>query len=501
MIKRLLISFISFSILVPAIAVPFSNRSPIHNVKDYGAVGDGSTMDTRSINSAIQTAAESGGGIVFFPAGEYLSESIHLLSNITLYLDQGAVLVAAPPDSPGYDSAEQAVNDLYQDYGHSHFHNSFIWGEHLHDIAITGQGMIWGKGLVRGYMEENPDYPNKSIALYDCRSVLIRDVTIKHGGWFGILATGVNNLTIANLKIDTNRDGMDIDCCQNVRISDCTVNSPDDDAICLKSSYALGYPKTTENVTITNCQVSGYLEGSLLDGTNKRISRPRQAPIGRIKMGTESNGGFINIAISNCVFDYCRGLALESVDGAFLEDITISNITMRNITNSPIFIRLGARMRAPEEMKVGKCRRILLSDINIYNAMDSSSACIISGIPGHNIEDLFMKNIHIYYKGGGTKEMAQVKVDEDEQLYPEPSKFGTIPAYGFYIRHVNNMEMSDIRLSYENTDQRPPFKFVEVHNVSLRNIHAERERGVPGMVKEKASGIKISDFEGIPDSD
>ena len=167
-----------------------------------------------------------------------------------------------------------------------------------------------------------------------CRNVILRDFTIYHGGWFGILATGVDNLTIDNLKIDTNRDGMDIDCCKNVRVSNCTVNSPHDDGICLKSSYALGYARTTENVTITNCQVSGYLEGSLLDGTFKKETSNGHGPTGRIKFGTESNGGFVNISISNCVFDYCRGLALETVDGALLEDVTINNITMRDIINS-----------------------------------------------------------------------------------------------------------------------------------------------------------------------
>src|SRR5262249_32199540 len=151
---------------------------------------------------------------------------------------------------------------------------------------------------------------------------------------------------IDNLKIDTNRDGLDIDCCQNVRVSNCTVNSPTDDGICPKSSFGLGYARATENVTITNCQVSGYDMGSLLDGTFKRTPS-RYTPTGRIKFGTESNGGFKNITISNCVFSYCRGLALETVDGGFLEDVTISNITMRDITNAAFFLRLGDRARGP----------------------------------------------------------------------------------------------------------------------------------------------------------
>src|SRR6266404_5146953 len=288
----------------------------------------------------------------------------------------GATRIAASPaDGVRYDPAEPNEWEAYQDFGHSHWHNSLIWGENLSNVSILGPGMIWGKGLVRGGSQSRTQqqndalnsarasepktpfgYPNprdaveagwgnKSISLKLCRNVIIRDVTILHGGHFAILATGVDNLTIDNLKIDTNRDGIDIDACRNVRISNCTVNSPFDDGICPKSSFALGYARATENVTITNCQVSGYDEGTLLDGTFKRDYNRYSAnsgPTGRIKFGTESNGGFKNTTISNCVFEYCRGLALESVDGALLEDVTISNITMRDIANCPFFLRLGS---------------------------------------------------------------------------------------------------------------------------------------------------------------
>ena len=183
----------------------------------------------------------------------------------------------------GYDAAEpQGAWEPYQDYGHNHWHNSLIWGESIHDVSILGPGLIWGKGLSRGHDETalpdttKPGVGNKAIALKNCYNVILRDFSILQGGWFGILATGVDNLTIDNLKIDTNRDGMDIDCCRNVRVSNCTVNSPWDDAICPKSSFALGYARPTENVTITNCYVTGDYElGSLLDGTlEAQAARP-----------------------------------------------------------------------------------------------------------------------------------------------------------------------------------------------------------------------------------
>ena len=244
---------------------------------------------------------------------------------------------------------------MFQDFGHSHFHNSLIWGDGIENIAITGTGRIWGKGLSKGYgpgRRLTPGVGNKSISLKNCHNVLLRDFSILHGGHFGILATGVENLTIDNLKIDTNRDGMDVDACRNVRISNCYVNSPWDDGICLKADYALGSAKQTEHVTITNCYVSGcWEEGSMLDGSYKKFAPDarRVGHTGRIKFGTESNGGFRNITISNCVFEGCQGLALESVDGAILEDITITNISMRDIITAPDLPAVGQPHARPRQ--------------------------------------------------------------------------------------------------------------------------------------------------------
>ncbi len=183
---------------------------------------------------------------------------------------------------------------------------------------------------------DKPGVGNKAIALKNCRNVILRDFSMLAAGWFAVLATAVDNLTIDNLKIDTNRDGMDIDCCRNVRVSNC-------DAICPKSSFALGYPRATEKVTISNCYVTGgYQLGTMLDGTFKRFGLEfEHHATGRIKCGTESNGGFKNITISNCVFESCRGFALETVDGAAVEDITFVGITMRDIRNAPLFFAIG----------------------------------------------------------------------------------------------------------------------------------------------------------------
>jgi len=318
-------------------------------------------------------------------------------------------------------------------------------------------------------------------------------------GHFAILPTGVDNLTIDNLKIDTNRDAINIDCCVNVRISNCLINTPNDDAIVLKSSYALGYARATENVMISNCQVSGYDLHTLLDGTFKKTQS--EAPdhggvTGRIKFGTESNGGFKNITITNCTFDHCRGFALETVDGGILEDVTISNITMRDITNSPIFLRLGRRMRAPEDMEIGKMRRINISDVIVHNA-DSTSASLIVGIPGHNIEDVKLNNIQFLVTGGAPQEYTTIEVPELEDQYPDPRFFGKIPAYGFFVRHVDGIEFNNVEIRYVNDDMRPAFVLDDVQNAEFNNVDTRNVKGVPTFMLKDVKNFETYQCESV----
>jgi len=479
----------------------------IRDVRAFGAKGDGTTIDTPAINKAIEAAAASGGGVVRFPAGVYPCFSIHLKSNVTLYLDPGATILAAESGSAGhYDAAEPNSWDKYQDYGHSHWHNSLIWGEGLENVSIQGAGLIPGKGLSRGTgreqpKAEDPGVGNKAISLKNCRNVLLRDFSILHGGHFGILAIGVDNFTIDNLAIDTNRDGIDIDCCRNVRVSNCSVNSPYDDGICLKSCFGLGYARATERVTITNCLVSGFREGTLLDGTfDRTLPRENFRPTGRIKFGTESNGGFKNITISNCVFEFCRGLALETVDGGLLEDVTISNITMRDVSNSPIFMRLGSRMRGPEGAPVGALRRVIISNVVCSNSA-SSLASIISGIPGHEIEDVRLSDIYIQHQGGGGKENALVQPPEKENAYPEPTMFGaTMPDHGFFIRHARNIHMSNVEIVYTKEDLRPAFVLQDVRGADFFRVRAQRASTAPTFALKRVTDFSIAQSRPVPDT-
>ncbi len=478
------------------------DKNIFYNVKEYGAKGDSTNIDTDAINRAIDAAADAGGGTVWFPAGEYLSYSIHLKSNITLHLDNGANLIAArPSETAGYDAAEPNEFNMYQDFGHSHWHNSLIWGENLENIAITGHGWITGTGL-QTMGRQTPGLGNKAIALKLCRNVIVKDITILRGGHFCILATGVDNMTISNLKVDTNRDAFDIDCCRHVKISDCSVNSPFDDAIVLKSSYALGSARSTEDVTITNCSVSGYDIGTFLDGTyqRKNFNRvpDRGAVTGRIKFGTESNGGFRGITISNCTFEFCRGLAMETVDGAIIEDIAVSNITMRDCMAAPFFVRLGARMRGPEGMPVGKARRITINNVIAYS-VDPDYASLILGLPGYDVEDIKMNNITIHVKGGAPAEQAETIVPELEKGYPDPQNFGKMPAYGFFIRHAKNIEMSNIELKLENEDPRPAFILEDVKGALFYNVRASHGNNIPTFVLKNVTNFATFQCGTVPD--
>jgi polygalacturonase len=453
----------------------------IYDVRRFGATGDGKTVDSPAINKAIEAVAAAGGGALVFPAGTYVCFSIHLKSHVDLYLDRGCTILAADSPKPGdttgynggaYDAAEP--NDPwtpYQDYGHNHWHNSLLWAENEHDFGIYGTGLIYGKGLSFGSGGTRGDYPtykaeqagvgNKAIALKNCHNVILRDFSILKGGHFALLATGVDNMTLDNLLIDTDRDGFDIDCCRNVRVSNCTVNSPWDDGICPKSSYALGYARSTDNVTIANNYVTGIYElGSVYAGTWKRFADDaRVSRNGRIKCGTESNGGFRNIAITGN--------------------------TMREIIDAPLFLRLNRRNRGPKEtMRPGTLRRVVISNLVSHDSA-SSTASLFSGIPENLIEDVKLSNCFFGHRGlpkdmrigwgESSKPMPDwhtIKVPEIEDAYPELLRFGPTPCNGFFIRHLKNLEMSHVEVAPQTPDARPAFWLEDVNRADFFAITA-----------------------------
>ncbi len=551
----------------------------ILNVRDFGAIGDGQTLDTDAINRAI--AAAMPGATIHLPPGTYLSYSIRLRSNLTLYLEKGATLLAAgdppPPHEqilalltatgtlPGggagdagsfyagdnfgldelperaqaaspqagaapqpalsfadafhtgssqskeienqkskienqYDPPEHNPHDKYQDHGHSHWHNSLIWGEKLENVGIIGEGTIDGRGLT---WNADPARPtgNKAIALKLCKNVRLADFTLFRGGHFAVLATGCDGLTMSNLTLDTNRDGLDVDSCRSVSITNCRINSPNDDGIVLKSSYALGAARATEDVTIRNCHLSGYDMGTLIDGTRRTtqtIAPDRGGVTGRIKFGTESNGGFRKISISDCTFAHCRGLALETVDGGPMEDITITNLIMRDLTSAPLFIRLGNRARGPAGGPVSLVRRVSISHLEVTDA-EPRYASLIVGIPDHPIEGVYLADIRITYRGGGGKLDAAACPAEKETAYPEPNMFGVIPAYGLYCRHVRALHVHNVAVAFDQAEQRPPVVLEDVHGASFSKFQARRQseagatfvmRNVSDIQLQKAAHLK-----------
>ena len=475
------------------------------NVREFGAVGDGKNLDSPAIDRAIDAAAKAGGGTVLVPAGIYLSGSIHLQSNIHLLIDTGAVILGAPQELNAYDETEPFPGIAYQDGGHTYFRNSLIWGENLTNVFITGHGLINGGGLVRdakildemcGYSHfQTPNtntYPpvrigNKAIALKLCKNVLIRDITIFHGGHFAILVTGCDNLTIDNVTIDSNRDGMDIDCCRNTMVSNCRINSPNDDGLCPKSTYALGETRITENLTIVNCQVSGFVEGTLLDGTLK----PAKNGFGRIKFGTESSGGFRNCTVANCTFRSCHGLALEEVDGGILENITINNLTMMDVRDYAIYITTGKRNRTPGLTTSSRIKNILISNV-IADGVDKMSGIQIMGLPEQPLEGIRLENIRLTSSGGGTAKDAALNPKELGTGYPEPGKMGTLPAYGIFARHVRDLELANIHLNFRTNDLRPAVAFADIQGLEIDNLKPQVAEGVRAAVfADNVGGITI----------
>jgi polygalacturonase len=198
------------------------------------------------------------------------------------------------------------------------------------------------------------------------------------------------------------------------------------------------------------------------------------------------------------VFDYCRGIALETVDGGILEDVTITNITMRDIVNDPIFLRLGARMRGPQGVPIGKLRRIKLSNILVDNA-DPAYSCTIAGLPGNPIEDIHLSNIRIYYKGGGTKEQAEREVPENADHYPEPGMFGTAPVYGLFVRHAKDIKISDVEFNTSEPDARPGYLFDDVDGIDMRNVTVQRTENSNAVVLKNVANFSIIQSTGIED--
>ncbi|MFZ4621509.1 MAG: glycoside hydrolase family 28 protein [Bacteroidota bacterium] len=450
-----------------------TSHAQTYDVRAFGAKGDGVSSDRSAIQRAVDSCSRTG-GTVLFPSGTYLTGSIELKNNVDLYLQRGAVILGSTDlrDYTEFIPELRSYNDLFLKY-------SLFYAEGKNGISIRGEGTIDGQGAAFPVLTKvKPDrYMNRPyvIRFIQCSSVKIDGITMRNSAMWMQQYLACNDLTIRGITVynhaNMNNDMMDIDGCKNVIVSDC-IGDTEDDALTLKSTSEY----ITENVSITNCVVSSHCNA--------------------IKTGTESTGGFRNITISNITVKPSAnpvakvgypagisGISLTNVDGGVLENITISNVTMDG-PQVPIYIRLGnrARKHRPDAAtpKVGTANGISISNIVAVNAGPIGSS--ISGIPGYCAENIRLEHISISCKGGGTKDDISKLVPESENEYPESTGWGKLPAYGFYLRHVRNITMTDVDVRCQSADLRPAIMSVDADGLMIKGLTAKASAGTSAMI-------------------
>jgi len=443
-------------------------QTKVFNVEDYGAVGDGVAMDTQAIQKTIDACHAEGGGVVRVPAGDFQIGTIWLRSDITLSLDYGASLLGSQKIA---DYKTEGLSRPREGGPHC-----LIYAENARNIVIEGLGVIDGRGTpehfprIRSGGRETSKRP-RLIRMVNCDQLTFSGVTYRRPAFWGLHLIDCRNIhfnavTIRFRNNGYNNDGLDLDGCENVLIENCDIDSGDD-AICLKSSL---HP--CRNIVVRGCKVTS-----------------NTAPL---KFGTSSRGGFINVSVTNCYFynSPMGAIKLQLVDGGRLENVDISRIVMEDVGN-PIFIRLGNRGRTytkrtgprqnadarPEGAGVGTLKNVRIRDVVAEVTGDDKSRSgpiMITGIPGHCVEDVVLENITISYPGGGNKDDARRAVPEDIARYPEQFFFGVLPAWGAYIRHARNVEFRNVILKTRSSDERKRIVLDDVEGFSESSRDQEK---------------------------
>lgn len=433
-------------------------------IVNYGAVGDGVTLNSTSIQSAIDACAESGGGRVIFTKGKFLSGTIILRNNVELHFEQNSELLGSTRHEdypiqplPKYRSLKDQAGGFY----------ALIYAEGAENISITGKGTINGQGALQkkraDLIADDIDGRPRNLLLVSCKNVLVDGIRMINSGIWNQHYLNCEDVIVKNIYVynhsNHNNDGIDIDGCRRFILSNSILDS-DDDCVTFKSTG----PAISEDITVTNCIIGTFCNA--------------------IKAGTESTGGFRNISISNCVirpsisevpsiFNTPKigitGITLIIVDGGTMEGITINNITIYG-TMYPIFIRLGNRARihtpgAPIP-DVGRINNISLSNIVIYGAGNGGSS--ITGISGHPVKNISLSNIQLFTSGGITKNDYDENLKEDDQGYPQPWEWGKLPSYGFFIRHAEEISINNLMLGVVEKDQRPPIIAEDVTGLQIK---------------------------------
>lgn len=458
-----------------------------HNILDYGAVGDGTTLCTEAIQSAIDACSDSGGGRVLIPAGEYLSGTILLKSNVEIHFEHSSTLLG----SPNKDDYPLQPVPQYRSLRDNAGFRSLIYAEGVSNIALTGSGTIDGQGKYHTRIKGQDDDRPRNLMFISCRNIRVEGLHLTNSGFWNQHYLNCEDVIVHDVSVynhcNYNNDAIDIDGCRRVVLSDSFFDT-DDDGITLKSTGAAA----TEDVTITNCVVSSFCNA--------------------IKAGTESTGGFRNISISNCVIKPSRsqteplfktplrgitGISLEIVDGGVMEGITISNITIEG-TECPLYIRLANRARkhintAPVPSP-GVMRNINIDNITAYNTGNYSSS--ITGILGCFVENISINNIQLFNKGG-LKEGEYIasidSVKEDEKGYPQPTVWKNLPSSVLFIRHVKNLNISNLMFGSNEPDPRIPVVVSDAENIRIGEsiFTGSSAPSVPFILLDKVEGYDI----------
>ena len=439
----------------PVIACLFSVAACIavsaqYDVRKFGAKGNGLQLDTRAIQQAVDSASGNNGGIVYFPAGVYRIGTVMLKSNVELQLMPGSTIIGSENVNDYkvvHQKYESRTRDLYAKY-------FMFYAENETNISITGKGVVDGNGL-KHFQEERPQNVRPFMMRFvNCSQIVLRDISLIESANWTLHLLACSNVNIDGINVVTtaegNRDGIDIDACRNVTISNCYVSTTDD-AIVMKATS----DDICSDVAITNCVLSS--KGSA------------------IKTGTESNGGFKNIVVSNCVIKNIpihAGIELMTVDGGVMQNILIQNIAMENVA-TPFFIRVGARAR-PYKLRqyvqrIGNVADISLNNINVLNARLPSS---IIGLPNKKLINISVAGYtarYIEFQAGS----AYNKVPLFEFDYPAANMFSNLPAFGIYSRDVSGLLLRDVKLfASGNGEMRPGLVFDRVDKMRLYAVEA-----------------------------
>jgi polygalacturonase len=430
-----------------------------YNIVDYGAIGDGSTLNTVAIQSAINACSNSGGGRVIIPSGKYLSGTILLKSNIELYFENSSTLLGSPKKE---DYPIQPIPQ-YRTRKDTQGFCALIYAEGIENISLTGYGKIDGQGQFHKLIQGSPDNRPKNIMLVSCKNIRVEGLNLTNSGMWNQHYLNCEDVIVRNLSVynhcNYNNDAIDIDGCRRFVLSDCIFDT-DDDGITLKSTGLA----PTEDVVITNCIVSSFCNA--------------------IKAGTESLGGFRNVLISNCIVKPSinqdnpffsnsskigiTGLSLMIVDGGTMEGVSVNNLTIYG-TMAPLFIRLGNRARRlnPDASKppVGKVNNISISNIVAYGV--GSWGSTITGIPGYPVKNITLNNVQLFMNGGMKQGDFKETVEEAETTYPQPTVWKNLPASGLYIRHAEGISIHNLVLGVEKPDERVPIILDDVSSLQI----------------------------------